>query len=181
MPIYEFLCTTCNRIYSFHSFKIATDKIPACPKCGDADLRRVPSSFGLAASTKTASSDDELGDGLEVDRLLRGDEIAQMIVHNFDQSLYSLRYRGRQLVAPRQHGRLYAGRRHAPERRVARALAAPLLPLVLTLRALGAARRVGVRVSPSLVLRILRLSSGWAAGELVGSLRGPGDAVESWR
>jgi putative FmdB family regulatory protein len=62
MPIYEFLCTPCNRIYSFHSFKMATEKIPACPKCGDSDLRRVPSSFGVAASTKAASSDDDFDD-----------------------------------------------------------------------------------------------------------------------
>jgi len=32
MPIYEFLCSTCNRIYSFHSFKMATEKVPECPK-----------------------------------------------------------------------------------------------------------------------------------------------------
>jgi len=71
MPIYEFLCTTCNRIYSFHSFKVATEKVPACPKCGDADLRRVPSSFGLAASTKTVSSDDDLGGGFDDPRMER--------------------------------------------------------------------------------------------------------------
>jgi putative FmdB family regulatory protein len=58
MPIYEFLCSTCNRIYSFHSFKMATNKIPECPKCGDAELRRVPSSFGVSAPAKSASGGD---------------------------------------------------------------------------------------------------------------------------
>jgi putative FmdB family regulatory protein len=60
MPIYEFLCRPCNRIFSFHSFKVATDKIPKCPKCGAGELSRVPSRFGVAASSKTAAAD---GDG----------------------------------------------------------------------------------------------------------------------
>ena len=71
MPIYEFLCATCNRIYSFHSFKMATEKIPACPKCGDPELRRVPSSFGVAASTKVVSSDDDLDGGFDDPRMER--------------------------------------------------------------------------------------------------------------
>jgi putative FmdB family regulatory protein len=56
MPIYEFLCVGCNRIFSFHSFKVAPEKEPTCPKCGAGDLTRVPSSFGVAAKTGTAGS-----------------------------------------------------------------------------------------------------------------------------
>lgn len=51
MPIYEFLCGACNRIFSFHSFKVAPEKTPTCPKCGATDLDRVPSRFGVAAKT----------------------------------------------------------------------------------------------------------------------------------
>jgi len=54
MPVYEFLCPRCNRIFSFHSFRIETDRIPRCPKCGAEELRRVPSRFGVAAASKTA-------------------------------------------------------------------------------------------------------------------------------
>jgi len=49
MPIYEFLCRPCNRIYSFHSFRVGTDRVPTCPKCGATDLKRVPSRFGVSA------------------------------------------------------------------------------------------------------------------------------------
>jgi len=49
MPVYEFLCAACNRIFSFHSFKVAPEKTPVCPKCGEGDLSRVPSRFGVAA------------------------------------------------------------------------------------------------------------------------------------
>ena len=65
MPIYEFLCEACNRIYSFHSFKVTTEKVPACPKCGATDLHRVPSRFGVAASAKTAAGDGD--DGADFD------------------------------------------------------------------------------------------------------------------
>ena len=58
MPIYEFLCRACNKIYSFHSFKVATAKTPVCPKCGASDLGRVPSSFGVAVSAKGSMDDD---------------------------------------------------------------------------------------------------------------------------
>ena len=71
MPIYEFLCSTCNRIYSFHSFKMATEKVPECPKCGDDDLRRVPSSFGVAASSKSTAGGDDDGAGLDDPRMER--------------------------------------------------------------------------------------------------------------
>jgi putative FmdB family regulatory protein len=49
MPIYEFLCVGCNRIFSFHSFRVDPDKVPSCPRCGAGDLRRVPSRFGVGA------------------------------------------------------------------------------------------------------------------------------------
>jgi putative FmdB family regulatory protein len=70
MPVYEFLCVDCNKIYSFHSFKVATDKIPECPKCNNADLRRVPSSFGVATAPKTsAGKGDDAGAGLDDPRM----------------------------------------------------------------------------------------------------------------
>ena len=69
MPVYEFLCTACNRIFSFHSFKVDPDKIPTCPKCNAEDLRRVPSRFGVSAGSKTAS--DGSGDDFDDPRMER--------------------------------------------------------------------------------------------------------------
>jgi putative FmdB family regulatory protein len=63
MPIYEFLCAACNRIYSFHSFTVAPDRRPACPKCGATDLTRVPSRFGVAAKRPAGAA----ADGADVD------------------------------------------------------------------------------------------------------------------
>jgi putative FmdB family regulatory protein len=69
MPIYEFLCGPCNRIFSFHSFKVDPQKVPTCPKCGSGELRRVPSRFGVSASSKSASEGG--GDELDDPRLER--------------------------------------------------------------------------------------------------------------
>ena len=71
MPIYEFLCSSCNRIYSFHSFKMAPEKVPACPKCGETDLRRVPSSFGVVGSAGSDTGDGEAGGGFDDPRMER--------------------------------------------------------------------------------------------------------------
>ena len=71
MPIYEFLCRMCNRIYSFHSFKVATEKVPTCPKCGAADLHRVPSRFGVASSSKTSTDADDDDGGFDDPRVER--------------------------------------------------------------------------------------------------------------
>ena len=40
MPIYEFLCHDCNRIYSFFSRSFKEDRIPKCPKCGGENMTK---------------------------------------------------------------------------------------------------------------------------------------------
>jgi putative FmdB family regulatory protein len=71
MPVYEFLCRACNRIYSFHSFRVETSKVPSCPKCGAGDLERVPSRFGVNAPSKTAGADSADDGDLEDPRVER--------------------------------------------------------------------------------------------------------------
>jgi len=70
MPIYEFLCEPCNTIYSFHSFRVNTGKVPACPRCGHTGLRRVPSAFGVATA-RSQESAGEAGDDADDPRLER--------------------------------------------------------------------------------------------------------------
>jgi putative FmdB family regulatory protein len=78
MPIYEFLCASCNRIYSFHSFRTDPGKVPTCPKCQATDLKKVFSSFGIgAAGPKT--SDDATGDGPNLDDPRVEREMAQLM------------------------------------------------------------------------------------------------------
>jgi putative FmdB family regulatory protein len=76
MPIYEYLCRTCNRVYGF-LFATTTDSgQPTCPRCGATDLERQVSLFAfvrggkdpLAALPKPeaeelASAETDSGDG----------------------------------------------------------------------------------------------------------------------
>jgi len=49
MPIYEFSCSKCRRIYSFLSKRTNPDRTPACPKCGNKKLKREISRFATGA------------------------------------------------------------------------------------------------------------------------------------
>lgn len=52
MPVYEYLCPACNRIYSFFSHKLNPAKAPACPKCGSRRLRKQFSAFAVGGATR---------------------------------------------------------------------------------------------------------------------------------
>lgn len=47
MPIYEFACPKCRRIYSFLSRRIQPEKSPSCPKCGRKNLTKEVSRFAM--------------------------------------------------------------------------------------------------------------------------------------
>lgn len=65
MPIFEFLCPACNRIYSFLSLSATPSRQPVCPRCGATDLRRVPSSFALSGSKKAQQETPKEGGGAQ--------------------------------------------------------------------------------------------------------------------
>jgi putative FmdB family regulatory protein len=50
MPIYEFLCLKCNRVYSFLARGTEIDREPTCPRCGSTDLRKQVSRFAVVRS-----------------------------------------------------------------------------------------------------------------------------------
>jgi putative FmdB family regulatory protein len=45
MPIYEFACPKCRRIYSFLSKRVNPDRLPVCPKCGNKKMSKQVSRF----------------------------------------------------------------------------------------------------------------------------------------
>lgn len=47
MPIYEFACPKCRKIYNFLSKRVDPDRIPACPKCGNKKLVKEISRFAM--------------------------------------------------------------------------------------------------------------------------------------
>jgi len=47
MPIYEFACPKCRKIYSFLSKRMNPDRSPVCPKCGNKKLKKELSRFAM--------------------------------------------------------------------------------------------------------------------------------------
>lgn len=62
MPIYEFACSKCRRIYSFLSKRVNPNHLPTCPKCGNRKLSKQLSRFamtrGLKGATVSPSGED---------------------------------------------------------------------------------------------------------------------------
>ena len=54
MPIYEFACPKCRRIYSFLSKRVKPDHLPVCPKCGNRKLSKQLSRFAMTRGLKEA-------------------------------------------------------------------------------------------------------------------------------
>lgn len=55
MPIYEFACPKCRRIYSFLSKRVNPDRTPVCPKCGNKKLKKEVSRFAMTRGLKDAA------------------------------------------------------------------------------------------------------------------------------
>lgn len=68
MPIYEYLCPTCNRVYSFLARSAgAAQRQPSCPRCGGQDLRKQVSSFAFVRGRDSRTMDPESESGNELD------------------------------------------------------------------------------------------------------------------
>lgn len=52
MPIYEFYCGDCHRVFHFFSRRIDTEKRPACPRCGRPELTRRVAPFAISKGRK---------------------------------------------------------------------------------------------------------------------------------
>jgi putative FmdB family regulatory protein len=64
VPIYEFACPKCRKIYSFLSKRVNPDRLPVCPKCGNKKMSKQVSRFATTRklaepASKTASESGE--------------------------------------------------------------------------------------------------------------------------
>ncbi len=69
MPIFEYLCRSCNRIYSFLSLAPTPKRDPVCPRCGATGLSRVPSAFAVASRRTEEPATGAPGESGAMDRL----------------------------------------------------------------------------------------------------------------
>jgi len=58
MPIYEFACPRCRKIFSFLSKRVNPDRLPVCPKCGYKKLRKELSGFAMTRGLKESAPSD---------------------------------------------------------------------------------------------------------------------------
>lgn len=64
MPIYEFACPKCRRIFSFLSKRVNPDRLPVCPRCGNKKLSKQVSRFAMTKGLKEpAAAGDAAGAG----------------------------------------------------------------------------------------------------------------------
>jgi len=64
MPIYEFACPKCRRIFNFLSKRLNPDHLPACPRCGNKKMAKQMSRFAMTKGLKEspAKGDADAGD-----------------------------------------------------------------------------------------------------------------------
>jgi putative FmdB family regulatory protein len=63
MPIYEFACPKCRKIYSFLSKRVNPTHSPICPKCGHKKLEKQLSRFAMSKGLKEPAATGEGTEG----------------------------------------------------------------------------------------------------------------------
>ena len=63
MPIYEFACPKCRKIFSFLSKRLKPDRLPVCPKCGNKKMSKQVSRFAMTRGLKEPAARTEAEDG----------------------------------------------------------------------------------------------------------------------
>lgn len=61
MPIYEFACPKCRKIYSFLSKRMNPDRLPVCPRCGNKKLEKQLSRFAMTRGLNEPATGGESG------------------------------------------------------------------------------------------------------------------------
>src|SRR5467141_1787038 len=71
MPIYEFACPKCRRIFNFLSKRPNPDRPPTCPKCGNKKMTKQMSRFAMSKGLKepaaTGTGGEEEGEMPDMD------------------------------------------------------------------------------------------------------------------
>ncbi len=63
MPIYEFACPKCRKIFSFLAKRVNPGHAPACPQCGQKKLAKQVSRFAMTKGLKENPAKDESAGG----------------------------------------------------------------------------------------------------------------------
>ena len=90
MPIYEFACADCRKIFSFLSKRVNSAKTPSCPKCGNPHLQRQISAFSALKKVKqtTGAVDDTADSSPSMDdpRMMRAMAEMERDIEHMDEN-----------------------------------------------------------------------------------------------
>jgi len=88
MPIYEFACPKCRKIFSFLSKRVNPDRLPVCPKCGNKKMARQMSQFALLRGTKelSAAGDDASMPDVDESKVIRAMSELERDMDHFDEN-----------------------------------------------------------------------------------------------
>lgn len=64
MPIYEYACPKCRKIFNFLSKRIKPDRLPVCPKCGNKKMVKELSRFAMIKGAAEPSAGVTGADGM---------------------------------------------------------------------------------------------------------------------
>jgi hypothetical protein len=171
----------------------ATDGLPRVttsrPICGQpVEASRVPGNNMAFRRLDLIETMDEhdggMFEGLSCARLLAKGR--QVVCHPRMLVTYSVCDRHNASLATRlHHGRIYAAghvRGRAWPSRLTHLAKTPLLPIVLTARAMGSLRCSGsVSGGMATLFWVVLMESAWALGEAIGVLMGAGKSINEWR
>src|SRR4051812_41342007 len=78
MPIYEFACPKCRRIFNFLSKRMNPERLPVCPKCGNKKMEKQLSRFAMTKPTADVHDDHVVGSEPGFDDARMGRALAEM-------------------------------------------------------------------------------------------------------
>jgi putative FmdB family regulatory protein len=59
MPIYEYACSKCKKVFSFLSKTLTPPSVPHCPKCGNAKMEKMMSRFAAPRGAEEPAAPSE--------------------------------------------------------------------------------------------------------------------------
>lgn len=60
MPIYEYACSKCKKVFSFLSKTLTPPGVPSCPKCGNPKMEKMMSRFAAPRGAEEPAAPSEL-------------------------------------------------------------------------------------------------------------------------
>jgi putative FmdB family regulatory protein len=88
MPIYEFACPKCRRIFNFLSKRVNPDRLPVCPKCGNKRMTKQMSCFAMPRGAKepSAAGDETPTPDMDESKVMRAMSELERDMDHFDEN-----------------------------------------------------------------------------------------------